>query len=356
MAISSRSRLRLRSGATLGALAVTASVALAACGSSTSTPSATPHPAGTPAQQVHQALAALADGTSVQAVGSLQISDAVAKKIQSSGLTAAQVDALRKGTITMISAAPAGSTLAQTMGRSTQPAGAASSVSIATGSTPLADLMATGGKVYARVNLPEWSTLTGKNLAKDVDQLTTMMPTAGAAVHALQTDNWLSADLKGLTDMAKKGGGATPPSLSPDQSKQLGTKLLTDLERASKVTASADGSTYTVVVGLKKFVTDVEADVAPLLPSSTSLGTLPAPKIPADRTVTVQVGVKNGVADDLHLDLMQFMSKADQAGAALTGQTFAVDIALNQNVPAPQAPSGATSIDQLFRSLTSIAG
>lgn len=351
MTISSRNRLRMRSTAALATVAVATSVGLAACGSSTSTPTATPQQtAGTPAEQVHQALAALANGSSVQAVGSLQMSDAVVKQVESNGLTAAQVDALKKGTITLIAAAPSGSTLAQSAGTS----GGVSSVSVATGSTPLADVVTADSKLYARLNIPEWSTLAGTNLNGDLDQLTAMMPTAKNAVQALESNGWLSMDLKGLTALAQKEGASAPPSLSPTQRKQLLAKMLADLEDSSQVTASSDGSSYTVVVGLKKFVTDLEADVAPLLPSSLPLGSLPSPNIPAGRTVAVKVGVKDGVADDLHLDLTQFMSKTQQAGAALTGQTFAVDIALTQNVAAPQVPSGATSIDQLFSSLSSM--
>lgn len=358
VAISSRTRLRARSTVALATLAVTSSVALAACGSSSTDSTAKPaHPAvtGTPVQQVHQALAALTDANSVKAVATLEMSDAVAKRAQSQGLTAAQLDALRKGTLTFVAAAPSGTTLAQSAGTNTAQSGGASSFSLATGATPLADMVAVGGKFYARANLPEWSTLSGSNLNGDLDQLTSMMPTAGDAVHALESNGWLSVDLKSLTALAKKDASAAP-SVSPEQSKQVLSKLIADLEGSSQVTASSDGSSYTVVVGLKKFVTDAESDIAPLLPSSLPLASLPTPNIAATRTVTVTVGVKDGVADDLHLDLTQFLSRTQQAGAALTGQSFAVDVALTQNVAAPQAPASATSVDQLFSSLATMMG
>ncbi|MFF3597213.1 hypothetical protein [Kitasatospora indigofera] len=229
------------------------------------------------------------------------------------------------------------------------------------GGKSLLELRQVGGKTFAQADLAGFATLVGED-PSEVREMTADLP---ASVRGALAGKWVSLDAGTLQDFSKslRGGrgaaggkaGATPsapPTLAPGTEENL-LKSLKDVfsrDVSFEDKGKQDGKDrVTVSVPSRKLAEDLLKAFQPLAEEIPNLGKLPTavPSDLPDRKLAMDVLLDHGALSAVTFDLAQLDEKI------APGTSLPIKIAFGKDVPAVQAPAGATEItkadlDSLF--------
>lgn len=319
-------------GLSLMTLASVALLTTSACG--TSKTSSTAHL--TPDAALHAAEASVSNDSALTVTFKVDGTASQLMALSTSGhsgkaLTQSQAEAIVGGSI-VIAAQTNGGTFGQQ-----QQSGAATrkgsfSLDVNSGTAPnLVQLVYTGGNLYVRADVAQLIAYAGSK-ASALSRFTgpNVPPQFGFIKNAI-AGQWLELPVGELLSLAKGIRPSAVPSAGPGQISALRHALASVLARDVQVTrGSADsqlgdhliltGSTRTIVGDT---VTALMAQASSIPGIGSALTKFDASKVP-DKTVSVDVYVKNGVLSSVRLDLSQFMNTTEKA--ALGGQPFALEL------------------------------
>lgn len=217
------------------------------------------------------------------------------------------------------------------------------------GGKTLLEFRQIGAKSYFQADAAGIATLAGQDATK-VTEMADQLPPSFKVVKDALAGKWIGVDLNTLQDFGKsaaKGTGGALPSAPASLDPKVAQSFVASLKDAFSrdVTfedkGKQDGAEHLVVSAPARRLADdllnslksVAKDVPGLdkLPSS-------APSSVPDRNLGVDVLVKDGALSSLGFDLAQLNSKAD------AGTHLPLKLTFGKDVPALQAPTGATEV------------
>ncbi|WP_371477432.1 hypothetical protein [Kitasatospora sp. NBC_00315] len=218
------------------------------------------------------------------------------------------------------------------------------------GGKALAEMRHVGGTVYLRADAAGLAATVGEDPSV-VDEMTTGFP---AVLKGALAGKWVSLDPGTLEGFAESAGAGRPggpsgtlPSAAPSLSagtadglalslKDILTHDFTFEDRGTK-----DGTQHIAVSApARRLAQDALKAVEPLTEQIPNLGKLPTavPNDLPDRRLTLDVYLDHGALSSVTFDVAQLDDKL------APGVSFPVKIAFGKDVPAIQAPAGATAI------------
>ncbi|OKJ11702.1 hypothetical protein [Kitasatospora sp. CB01950] len=233
----------------------------------------------------------------------------------------------------------------------------------------LADIRLVGDKMYVQADVKGIAALSGED-TKEMDQFVSALPAEAGPIKDVFAGKWISLDLKKLNELGKKQqgsgqAGANPlnpmfgggvPDLDPAELQRFGKTVKSVLSKNVTVEEkgkSGDADVIQVSAPARPLVEGLLKAVEKLAAGTTGFPPVPSedmPKVP-DRKFSADVLIKNGKAQAVTFDLMQFADKPDASAHFPLRLGFAAD------APAVAAPTGATEIDlaQLEKTFSELA-
>jgi hypothetical protein len=342
----------------LAVLALASSAALiVGCGSSSSGGGSSTAPGGsnnssqTPAAELHNALAALGKGSTLDASIKLgaSASDIMAlAQANNSSISSTEANAIAGAAISFEVVAPSGKTISDLSGADANAGNV--NFSISDNGTNFFSVRALDQKVYIQVDLKDLFSAIGKSA--EYQQFSGEAAALPPFLQALVAGKWISLPESSLKSLSSSVPGGTASTPNPAQQHQFLTALesiLTqDVTVARTSTGSTDdltlsGNTQTIAQGLISALTSAVPSVAGEL-GGAGTGNVPS------KNVTIDAQVTGGALSQLSIDLGQFDTKKMVS--------FPVDVDFARSGPAISAPSGAVAVDpsQLQSLLGQVAG
>ncbi len=331
------------------------------------------------AEKVSDAFGKLADGKSFSAKLSV---DATSAQIQAFGTaTDAKIDAKSADALAALSLSfavsadkplkdleilknPAGAT-------STEALTADKSVSYSyalagKGGKSLVELRQADGKTYLQADVKAAAELFGQD-ASELDSMSEFLP---ASLKGALSGKWISIDPKTLEEFTKTVGEAVPgatgakpsaqPTVNPEVAKSFvnAVKDVFSRDTSFEDKGKKDGKQLIVVTASTRTVAnDLLKAVEPLAKEIPAMGKVPTavPSDVPDKKLALNVLLDGGALSSISFDIAQLDDKA------AVGATLPVKISFGKDVPAIQAPSGATEIttadiESIFGSLAEAGG
>jgi hypothetical protein len=345
----------------IGAAAVVGgALALAACGSATSTPSS-------PAAAIHQSAKGLTSQTGISLRFSLGVTPAQAQQLAAAGsspthLTTQQAQALATGSIFFDISTGHNEPLASKQAATDSANNYDFGLSI--GNNSPFEYRIVAQNIYLRILVSQFGSDIGST-PTSLSKLQSESSVANAeipGISALASGQWVEVSHSALAPLlgivknleAASGGGSQSAAANSDQYRSEYSDLSKDVATAlrqnstyAKVGSSGGRTEYTLTVQVKPFVTQVAAAV------QTDLATLPggvgkkystglsgvAAKVKTGQTVVIQVYTESNRLEEIDVDLEQFAS-----GSQKLSFPVPVRVVIGTD-PTISAPSGATTLN-----------
>jgi hypothetical protein len=233
------------------------------------------------------------------------------------------------------------------------------SVSVRLSGGSLVDLRSVDGVIYAKADVKKILDLAGED--PDVlDQQLSGLPPAMAPLAKAAKGEWVSLDLAKAAAAAKESGllnslPTATPSPAVDAAKL--NKLIESLKAAYRdkatITELEDddqrGDGFRLTAPAKQVAQAVSPDLIALVGKAAEAGGRKAITEIPDKNFSLDVWVKDKKLTAVSLDLTQFLDKP------VPGKKLAVDVDIDVDSGAVEAPTGATEID-VQKLLKSIPG
>ncbi|MFC8452821.1 hypothetical protein [Kitasatospora sp. NPDC057223] len=210
----------------------------------------------------------------------------------------------------------------------------------------VAEVRQAGGKTYLQADAAAAAALFGQD-ASEITAVTESLP--GPLKGAL-SGKWISIDPKALQDFSESVAGGAPgaaPSAAPSVKPEVAQNFLNSVKDVFSRDTSfedkgkKDGKQLIVVTASARTVgNDLLKAFEPLAKELPTMGKLPTavPSDVPDKKLALNLLLDGGALSSISFDLAQLDDKA------APGATLPVKIAFGKDVPAIQAPAGATEI------------
>ena len=213
----------------------------------------------------------------------------------------------------------------------------------------VAEVRQAGGKTYLQADAAAAAALFGQ----DASEITAVSESLPGALKGALSGKWISIDPKALQDfsetVAEQAPGATgaKPSAAPTVKPETAQSFLNAVKDVFSRDTSfedkgkKDGKQLIVVSASARTVADdLLKAVQPLAKEIPTMGKVPTavPTDVPDRKLALNVLLDGGALSSISFDLAQLDEKA------APGATLPIKIAFGKDVPAIQAPAGATEI------------
>ncbi|MFD8478972.1 hypothetical protein [Kitasatospora sp. NPDC059673] len=219
-----------------------------------------------------------------------------------------------------------------------------------------ADIRQIGERMYLKADVRGIAELGGED-TKQVDEFVAALPAGAGPIKDVVDGKWVSLDLKKMQEEIKKtkgtgaGTGAEAgspfdamPGMDPAERKRFIKTAKAVISKNISVEEkgkSGDADVIQVSAQARPVVEGLMKAFEKLAEGSSALPSLPSSDfedIP-DRKITADVMIKNGKAQAVTFDLMQFADKPDASAH------FPLRLGFNADAPAVAAPTGATELD-----------